>query len=402
MVWLLALLWAGSSFQVLHAQFTSVNHPYDPVHYFNTSYVDMIKAHDGIPPPDLDVAVDVMLQLLSMKVAMESDLPFHIIGEDVFHDFVKWKDVNCSAPETDHRWCLREEDALLSVSKKILFTVYNYQAIAMEVTTGARLVYYIMQSEDIVLLISGRIEKVSKVLMPSIAVHVASVLKTVYKFIDILRLRYEKGTGSAKSLAKAADDVVMELKSAVSKIVSECSNAATKALNAIARKFILYLEIFSINYERIMLDTFGRDIGSFSPIYRYWDGKAMSYAINKLFRLRSSAHGEEASKIDELLANITEKHLGRDLEAAFDLAKGALSKSKKRQRRSPTGTNLPKIKLPFLGTITPVPLEDFNLLGVPTTSCGTREMAYEDMVRNILKGLGDEKLVIQYLLENSL
>ncbi|XP_050738040.1 uncharacterized protein LOC127009225 [Eriocheir sinensis] len=410
-LWLLALVWAGSIVQVVQTQSTARSRDFSLDNHLNGSYVDMMKSHDGRDPWNLDVIIVYLLEVLCSKVAIhksDDKAKFNSITRRTIEDYIKVKSGDCVPPplwkETHHHGeCLTEEEAREIAVKELVFSMYTLAAISMEAMTETRLQFYTEQdSEDFVMFLTGWIEKIWKEFLPSFAMPLSSVMNSVYRFRDILRLRYTKGRGSSARLVRAADDIYRGLNPVLIKIVNVGFEIMRKVVGAVREKFIIFTNMFSRNYDKILVNHLERDSkGSAYPsITRYWDARAMDYAVTLLFRLKASKGGD-AYEIDDLFANILKKHSAGDIKAAMILAKRGLIESKKYLKFSPLVGRLPPIKLPLLGTLPlPATLHDLNLMGVPTTLHEVEELAYEEVVRRYLRGLGNRDMA-EFLLGSS-
>lgn len=410
-LWVLAVVWAGSIVQVVQTQSTARSPDYGLDNHLNKSYVEMLESHDGRPPWNLDVIIVYLLEVVCTKFAVQNideKARTSSITKGTLEMYVKVKTGDCVPPplwkETHHHGeCLTEEEAREIAVKELVFTMYNLAAISMEAMTETRLQFYKEKdSEDFVLFLAGQVDKAWKEFLQSFSMPLASVMSSVYRFRDILRLRYTKGRGSSTRLVRAADDIYKVLNSVLIVIVNEGHNIMRRALTAVLENYISFTGMFSQNYNRILVNSLERDNKDsvYPSISRYWDARAMDYAVTRLFRLKTSKGGD-AYEIDDLLANILKKHLAGDIKAAMILAKRGLIETKNLLKLNPLDGRLPSIKLPLLGSVPlPATLQDLNLMGVPTTLHEVEELAYEAVVRRYLRGLGKGEMA-EFLLGSS-
>lgn len=394
-VWVAALLWIGVASSLCGAVKDPLQETPDHMDYkFDSNYIAMKKAANSVNIPNPDVMVMHGVETAGFYYAVTHRLAgplYRHLSKNASEVYVAVVNGMCmSPPSNSAATCLTEREARALLLKEARLALHSAAAMIAEAGVKARLQWFKENGvDDIVLIISANAQNLLRDVFAAVYAPAISLSKQIFKFRSILVERYLSGSGSADKMVAAADAVSSEVYTIIGAIISK-QYPIFKFYHSTQERVDQYNVMFQDHLETV-LSSPQLHMYKDSPypfISRYWDARALEYAVTWLFRMRKEAQGSDIKEFDKVLMELYTKLEGGENEEALQYANHLLSKAMDRLGHKIVSKylNQPPLQIAISGLPLPLPLylQDLNPLGVPRSLRATETSSTEKFLQHYL------------------
>ena len=360
---------------------------------FDNNYIAMKKAASGMNIPNPDVIVMYGMEAAGLYYAVTHRLYYLCLKEFVSNSSKMYTAVLNGAcvhsPSREHDRCLTEREARTIMLKEARLALYSAAAFVTETSVRTRLQWFIENGvDDLVSMVSADLQSLIRDVASVITVPVINLLRLIAKFKNILVDRYTSGTGNPTKMVATADAIYREVLAIWIAIISK-HDSANKFYQSTQDKMEQYNVMFQDHLEAV-LSMPEQEIHQDSPypfINRYWDARALEYAITWIFKMRKEVNVPGAKEFDEVLQELYTKLSAGKTEESLRFVGHILEKMMDRlgykifskYLMQPMHNEISRLLIPV-----PVNFEDLNPLGVPRSLFEAETSTIENLLHRYL------------------